>query len=43
MERGVRVEVLAKGVWGDHLVVGGNELIKFDGKEVWVLVRIAFP
>ena len=30
----MRVEVLVKGVWGNRLVVGGNELVEFDGKEV---------
>ena len=29
-----RVEDLAKGVWGDHLVVGGDELVEFNGKEI---------
>ena len=28
------IEVLAKGVGGDGLVIGGDELIELDGKEV---------
>ena len=32
--RRVRVEVLMEGVRGNCLVVGGNELVELDGKEV---------